>query len=134
MRLNSWTGGKLNANLIRLVLRQKLTLISRFPCPYLSSEVELSSEREKHIAEHHPDLLPEYRDCIAETLLKPDQIRLSARLKNARLFTRWFDFVRGGKYIVVVVISESKFSKRHWIVTSYMARKLAGSEIEWNKD
>ena len=108
-------------------------MISTFPCPYLSSEVELSSEREKHIAEHHPDLLPEYRDCIAETLLEPDQVRLSARFKNARLFTRWFDSVRGGKYIVVVVISETKPSKRHWIVTAYMARRLVGGDIEWKK-
>jgi hypothetical protein len=106
-------------------------VISKFPCPYLSSDVELASERETHIAENHPDLLPEYKDCIAETLLEPDQVRLSARFKNARLFTRWFDFVRGGKYIVVAVVSESRPSMRHWIVTAYITRKLAGGEIEW---
>jgi predicted nuclease of predicted toxin-antitoxin system len=65
------------------------------------------------------------------SLLEPDQVRLSARFKNARLFTRWFDFVRGGKYIVVVVVSESRPSRRHWIVTAYITRKLAGGEIEW---
>ena len=96
--------------------------------------MELSSEREKHIAANHPDLLPEYRDCIAETLLEPDQIRLSARFKNARLFSRWFDFVRGGKYIVVVVVSESRPSTRHWVVTAYVARRLAGGEIEWKRN
>ena len=109
-------------------------MISKFPCPYLSSEVELSSEREKHIAENHPDLLPEYRDCIAETLAEPDQVRLSARFKNARLFTRWFDFVRSGKYFVVVVLSESRPLKRHWVVTAYVARRLAGGEIEWKRN
>jgi hypothetical protein len=31
-----------------------------FPCPYLKSEVELTDEREAHIAHTHPDLLPEY--------------------------------------------------------------------------
>ena len=76
-------------------------------CPYLSGDVELSPERERHIAENHPYLLPKYRDLIAETLAEPDQIRISARFKNARLFTRWFDNVRGGKYIVVVVVSET---------------------------
>jgi hypothetical protein len=95
-------------------------------CPYLSSDVELSPEREKHIAESHPDLLPEYREQLVKTLIEPDQVRLSARFMKARLFTRWFDSVRGGKYIVVVVISEGKPMNRHWIITAYMARKLAG--------
>jgi len=31
-----------------------------FPYPYLNSEVELTDEREEHIAQTHPDLLPEY--------------------------------------------------------------------------
>jgi hypothetical protein len=103
-------------------------------CPYLSSDVELSAEREKHITESHPDLLPEYREQVVRTLRDPEQVRLSERFKKARLFTRWFDSVRGGKYIVVVVISESKPSNRHWVITAYMARKLAGGDIEWKKD
>jgi hypothetical protein len=68
-----------------------------FPCPYLFSDVELSAEREKHISENHPDLLPEYREQVARTLRDPEQVRLSARFKKARLFTRWFDSVRGGE-------------------------------------
>jgi hypothetical protein len=60
----------------------------RFTCPYLSAEVELSDERERHIAENHPDLLPEHRGRIADTLAHPDQIRRSARFSHARLFTR----------------------------------------------
>jgi len=106
----------------------------QFRCPYLSPNVELNPERERHIAESHPDLLPEYKKYIAETLLDPDQVRLSERFKSARLFTRWFDFIRGGKYIVVVVISESKAVKRHWVITAYLARKLAGGETEWKKN
>jgi hypothetical protein len=43
-----------------------------FPCPYLQSEVELTEERERHIVERHPDLLPEHRVCIADTLADPD--------------------------------------------------------------
>jgi len=41
-------------------------------CPYLNGEVELTDEREHHIAERHPDLLPDYRHLIAETLSRPD--------------------------------------------------------------
>ena len=102
-------------------------------CPHLRGHVELTDERERHIAESHPDLLPEYRDRMADTLADPDQIRRSTRLGNALLFSRWFETVRGGKHIVVVVVSEVA-SGRSWIITSYMARRLAGGEIEWKRD
>ncbi len=39
-------------------------------CPYLESNVELTDEREQHIAARHPDLLPEYRHTIATTLME----------------------------------------------------------------
>lgn len=107
--------------------------MSSFYCPYLSGDVELTPEREIHIAENHPDLLPEYRNCIKDTLMNPDQVRISERFKNARLFSRWFDIVRGGKYIVVVVVSDKGPAGRHWIITAYIARKLAGGVIEWMK-
>lgn len=45
-----------------------------FPCPYLNGEVECTAEREGHIAEGHPDLLPAYRDKIAETLAELEQV------------------------------------------------------------
>ena len=108
-------------------------MTSHFSCPYLSGEVELSNERERHIAENHPDLLPEYREQIAETLAAPDQIRISVRFRDARLFSRWFDNVRGGKHVVVVVVTGSDSVSRHWIITAYIARKLAGGEIEWKR-
>lgn len=76
-----------------------------FRCPYLDSDVELTDEREQHITLHHPDLLPEYRQCIPDTLVLPDEVRQSARIRNARLFSRWFEWLRGGKFVVVVVIS-----------------------------
>jgi hypothetical protein len=62
--------------------------MTRYRCPYLKGEVELTDERERHIAERHPDLLPEHRPRIAETLAQPDQIRRSARFGTARLFSR----------------------------------------------
>jgi hypothetical protein len=65
--------------------------MTRYPCPYLSGAVELSDEREQHIAEHHPDLLPDHRDRIGHTLADPDQVRRSRRFGNARLFAKWYD-------------------------------------------
>lgn len=70
--------------------------MSRFPCSYLKGEVELTEERERHIAERHPDLLPEHRELIAETLGDPDQVRRSARFGSAKLFSRWYTDLRAG--------------------------------------
>jgi hypothetical protein len=39
--------------------------MAQLPCPFLSGEVELTGERERHIAERHPDLLPENSDLMA---------------------------------------------------------------------
>ncbi len=40
--------------------------MTRFSCPYLHGEVELTDEREQHMAESHPDRLPKYRDLLEE--------------------------------------------------------------------
>jgi len=107
--------------------------MSRFPCPYLKGEVELTEERERHIAERHPDLLPEYRGRFAETLASPDQVRRSARFGNARLFSRWYTDVKKGKYVVVVVVSEADTANRHWIITAYLTRTLVEGDVEWTR-
>jgi hypothetical protein len=52
--------------------------MSWFACPYLRRKVELNREREKHITEHHPDLLPGNRKFIITTLSDPDHIRRSS--------------------------------------------------------
>jgi len=108
--------------------------VNRYACPYLKGEVELTEERERHIAGRHPDLLPEHRDRIAGTLAEPDQVRRSARFGSARLFSRWYTDVRQGKHVVVVVVSELGPAERHWIITAYMARKLAEGDVEWKRD
>jgi len=105
-----------------------------FQCPYLKGEVELSDERESHIAITHPDLLPQYLNQIEQTLAEPDEVRRSTRMNAARLFSRWFTDVREGKYVVVVVVSEIAPATRNWIITAYMARRLARGEIEWKID
>ncbi|MDY6939085.1 MAG: hypothetical protein SWY16_15630 [Cyanobacteriota bacterium] len=43
-----------------------------FSCPYLNSTVELTEEREQHITETHPGILPTYQNQIAMTLADPD--------------------------------------------------------------
>jgi len=106
--------------------------MSRFACPYLKGEVELTEERERHIAERHPDLLPEHRQRVREVLADPDQVRRSIRFGGARLFSRWFADVRRGRHVVVVVVSELA-RERHWIVTAYITRKLAQGEVEWRR-
>ena len=103
-------------------------------CPYLDGEVEWTEERERHVAENHPDLLPEYRDQVAETLANPDQIRRSSRFGNARLFTRWYAEVREGKHVVVVVMSDGEGeTRRSWIITAYITRRLSQGEVEWKR-
>ena len=102
-------------------------------CPYLHGDAELTGERERHIRERHPELLPTYRDRIAATLLDPDEVRRSARVANARLFSRWFDDIMGGKHVVVVVVSEVA-PIRHWVVTAYLVRKLGQGDVEWKRN
>lgn len=108
--------------------------MTRYPCPYLNGEVELTEERECHIAERHPDLLPEHRERIAETLADPDQVRRSVRFGSAKLFSKWHNDLRQGKHVVVVVVSELNPRERHWIITTYIARRLAQGEIEWKRN
>jgi hypothetical protein len=60
--------------------------------------------------------------------------RSSARMSTARLFSRWFEDVRRGKYVVVVVVSEAAPTERHWIITAYLTRRLASGEVEWQKN
>ena len=101
----------------------------QFPCPYLETEVEVTEERRRHIVERHPDLLLAGWEHIATTLADPDQVRHSMRIVNARMFYRWYDGLN--KHVVVVVISEP--GGRNWIVTAYLARKLATGEMEWKR-
>ncbi|MBI1746540.1 MAG: hypothetical protein HYR55_08120 [Acidobacteria bacterium] len=108
--------------------------MSRFPCPYLKGEVELTEEREFHISERHPDLLPEHRKRVAETLSDPDQVRRSVRFGSAKLFSRWYTEVQKGKHVVVIVVSELAAAERHWIITAYITRVLAEEDVEWRRN
>jgi len=89
----------------------------RVLCPYLAAAVEISAERAEHIAERHPELLPEHMAALASALADPDTVRRSRRMPTARLFCRWCPGVHGGKHVVVVVVSE-RGPSRHWVVTA----------------
>ena len=108
--------------------------MTTYPCPYLGDEVELSGEREQHIMEHHPDLVPDHKDRIGDTLGDPDQVRRSKRFGNARLFAKWYDDLVRGKHLVVVVVSEAKPKSRNWVVTAYMTKKIAEGDEEWKRN
>ena len=105
----------------------------RFSCPYLGGEVELNDERKRHIGERHPELLPKIRDRIRATLAEPDEVRRSARSGNARLLSRWFDDIMGGKHVVVVVVSEAR-PRRLWVITAYVVSKLWQGAVEWTRN
>ena len=107
--------------------------MTQYPCPYLKGEVEMTEERERHIAERHPDLLPEHRHRIAEALVDPDQIRRSARFGSAKLFSRWYSDLRQGKHVVVVVVSELDQGACHWVITAHITRRLTEGEVEWKR-
>ena len=103
-----------------------------FFCPYLATEVELTEEREQHITATHPGTLPDYLKQLAETLADPDQIRRSDRDATALLLSKWFDTIRTGRYFIVVTVINPD-QARYWVITAYMARKLAGGEVIWQK-
>lgn len=105
-----------------------------FYCPYLETTVELSEDREQHVIESHPGTLPDYLSQLSETLGCPDLIRRSTRDEKSLLCSRWFDTIRTGRYLVVVVISQDD-KPLPWIITAYTARKIAGGGIQiWPMD
>jgi len=66
-------------------------------------------------------------------LSEPDEVRRSKRVSNARLFSRWFGDIMGGKHVVVVVISEAH-AIRHWVITAYLVRKFGQGDVEWKRN
>jgi hypothetical protein len=107
--------------------------LMNFHCPYLKTHVELTGEREAHIQEKHPELLPTYRDYLIQTLSDPDEIRKDPRFPSSLLFSHWFSEVKGGKFIVVVVVADPPPAGRYWIVTAYVARHLSGGTVTWKR-
>ena len=94
--------------------------------------MELTAEREAHILERHPDLLPRYRSLIAETLANPDEVRRSRKQADARMLYRRYKKVRGGKFVVTVVVTPPG-AQRNWVITAYITGQPASGELEWKR-
>jgi hypothetical protein len=103
------------------------------PCPLLEAEVELTDERRSHIALEHPDLLPGHLRELKMTLSDPDMLRRSSIDPDPLLFTRWFEGLGRGRYVVVVVRYDFK-ADRFWITTAYITARLTAGEIEWQRE
>jgi len=102
-----------------------------YDCPYLGASVELTDERERHIRQYHPEVLTQGRNLIGLTLSQPDLIRRDLRdPASTRLFSRWYDQVRGGRHVIVSVVSESE---RNWVVTAFTAGYVEERDIEWTR-
>lgn len=99
-----------------------------FSCPKLGKPVELSPERERHIASRHPELEAGLSAWIQETLLSPDAIRVSRRSPRARLFSRCYPEPWQGKHIVVVVYLTDSSADR--VATAYLTRNVRGG-LPW---
>ena len=99
-------------------------------CPKLGKPVELSPERERHIASRHPELAAELSRWIQETLHSPDAIRVSRRSPRARLFSRCYPEAWQGKHIVVVVYLTEASADR--VATAYLTRKARGG-LPWRE-
>ena len=54
-------------------------------------------------------------------------------MTTARLFSRWYNDLRNGRHVVVVVVSEGGVTARHWVVTAYIAGSLGEGEVEWQR-
>jgi hypothetical protein len=107
--------------------------VTQLPCPYLNAAVELTDEREAHIRAKHPELLPQHRDHLIHTLADPDDVRRDTRFPNSLLFSHWFPDVKGGKFVVVVVVADPSPTDRYWVVTAYVARQLSGGTVTWTR-
>ena len=101
-----------------------------FRCPYLGRAVELTDEREQHIASRHTILLPGRMDYSAHTLCDPDVVILKINTDNNFVFGRWF--LELDKYTLVAVIRD--VNRRCWIVTAYVARRLPKGETLWRRN
>lgn len=105
----------------------------KLPCPYLHGEVEWTEERERHIGERHPELLPSHRGKVEQTVADPDEVRTDADYPNTRLFDRWYGDLLGGKHVVVAIVSAETPEIRHWIVTAFIGRRPPRGDLEWKR-
>lgn len=87
-------------------------------------EVELTTERKSHIILKHLEIKP-HINKISLVLSSPDTIKRSKFDPDALLFYKYFDKIKGGKYINVTV----KRGERNFILTVYITDRIRAGEI-----
>ncbi len=75
-----------------------------------------------------------YCNHLGQTQADPDHVRRSARVANARLFSRWFDNIKDGMHLVAVVLSESSRRKMRARVQRESSRSMTPSNDDLIKD
>lgn len=96
----------------------------------LGKKIELTAERRSHIIVKHPEIKP-HLGKISKVLSAPDIIKRSRVDKEALLFYKYFDTIKGGKYINVAV----KTDERNFILTAYITDRIrAGGMYEPEKE
>ena len=101
-------------------------------CPYLGGQVELTGERQLHIARWHRAVVAVGLAVLANVLADPDVVGRRAYDRDELAFARVF----GAEHLVVVVRSERgarSVTLRHWVVTAYMTRSLDSWVVEWER-
>lgn len=93
----------------------------------------MTDERLLHIGRKHDDILTDVQSYIGGTLENPDEVRLSVKEPDVRLFVRWFPQLGNGKYAIVIVHTTDAPELRNWIMTAYIARRRTGGIIEWQR-
>jgi hypothetical protein len=75
-----------------------------------------------------------------DSLRGAETAEISVRLGNysashfeGSAFARWCESVKGGKLVVVVMVSDPPPMERYGVVTAYIARKLTQGVIEWKR-
>lgn len=92
----------------------------------VGKEIELTQERKNYFLTKHPELKPHFSK-IKAVLSKPDEIRVSKHDEKVLLFYKFFGKILEGKYVVVVV----KTNTRNFIVTAHITDKIkAGRKYE----
>ncbi|MBI2299485.1 MAG: hypothetical protein HYU66_11175 [Armatimonadetes bacterium] len=109
---------------------QKAVDKQKVRCPYLGSSVDVT-DAEVHITSRHPELLPKFREEVLLTIEDPDEVRLSRREADARLFVRWFQDVPGRK--LVVVVGSDLPEGRHFVKTAYTCEGRVSGVVEWQR-
>lgn len=86
----------------------------------------MTDERVLHIGLKDRDILGNVQGYIGGTLENPDEVLLSVKDSDVRLFVRWFPQLQNGKFAIIVVRTTEALEPRHWIMTAYIARRRTG--------